>query len=122
MNKETIINFFKPSYHRTLLTIFSLLIYNNTYSNTSVHILSGGIIAPLLFPSFYLAYMYIYYPENFNYKNKNPTIPDTGLINEMNKLSNSPYKTIFLFLILYIFSNYLLYGDKIKKFKFKDVK
>ena len=54
MNKETIIKFFKPSYHRTLLTIFSLLIYNNTYSNTSVHILSGGIIAPLLFPSFYL--------------------------------------------------------------------
>lgn len=115
--------FFKPSFHRIILTIGAVSVYYNTYYYTG-KLLSGGIIAPMFFPSFYLAYMYIYYPENFNYTNKNPTIPETGLIREINKFINSPSKTLLLFLLLYIFMTFILYKKKFKNLpfinKFKD--
>lgn len=122
-NTINIVNFLKPSFHRIILTAGAISVYYNTYYYKG-KLLSGGILAPLLFPSFYLAYMYIYYPENFNYTNTNPTIPETGLIKEMNKFINSPSKTLLLFIILYIFITFILYKKKFKNLpilnKFKD--
>ena len=125
INRRDIINFFKPSFHRIVLTLLALSVYHNTYSHTN-NKLNGAILGPVIFPSFYLAYMYIYYPENFNYINKNPTVPDTGLFNEINKFINSPSKTIILFTILYLFFTFFLYKKKFKNLpiinKFKDYK
>ena len=104
---STIRNFFKPSFHRIILTIIAVSVYHNTYSKEGHDlwrdVIKGGIIGPLLFPSFYLSYMYIYYPENFNYKNTNPTIPTTGLITELNTVINSPINSILIFVLLYLF-------------------
>ena len=96
IRKENVIHFFKPSLNRIILTIIALSVYNNTYSHSHKKLFRGGIIPVILFPSFYIAYMYVYYPENFNYKNKNPTIPETGLINELNKLLGSEIEILFI--------------------------
>ena len=103
---------FKPSFHRIFLTTISISVYRNTYYNSDYDLQS--LIGALIFPSFYLAYMYIFYPENFNYKNKNPTIPESGFTKELSILKNSPLRTIYLFLILYLYFTYFLYEKKIK--------
>jgi hypothetical protein len=116
-------NFFSISTHRIILTIIAFSVYHNTYSDSNNenyetyfdNIFKGGVLFPIIFPSFYISYMYVYYPENFNYNNKNPTIPKTGLVNEFNILINSPWKTLILFIILYLFFTFILYKKQFKK-------
>jgi len=119
MNLKTkLINHFKPSFHRIVLTIITISVYHNTYSHSNINWIKGGLIPALLFPSFYISYMYVYYPENFNYKNPNPTVPKTGLITELNNLIHSPFKTIFIFLLLYLSVNFFLYKKSFKGLPF----
>lgn len=118
------LNFFKnyliPSYIRLFLTAFGVYIYYNTYKK-----ISGGIIPVLIFPSFYIAYMVFMYPENLNWRNKNPTIPgENGFYDELNKLIKDPYYTVIIFIPIYLLITGILYHDKIKKLhsKFKSRK
>ena len=116
--KKRILSHFKPSFHRIVLTIISASVYHNTYSHSNISWIKGGLIPALLFPSFYISYMYIYYPENFNYKNKNPTVPETGLITEFNNLIHSPFNTILIFCLLYLLINFFIYKKALKGLPF----
>lgn len=112
---KLVLNYFRPSINRVILTIIAISVYNNTYSKTGKGLIGLGIIPVVFFPSFYLAYMYIFYPENFNYKNKNPTIPETGLINEMNKVLSSRTEIVIIFIILYLLLTSVLYKKTLNK-------
>jgi len=113
---NTFLVYFRPSINRILLTILAISVYHNTYSHSDINWIRGGLIPALLFPSFYISYMYIYYPGNFNYINKNPIIPKSGLITEFNTLINSKYKTVLIFITLYLLLNYFLYKEGFDKF------
>ena len=116
--KKRILSHFKPSFHRIVLTIISVSVYHNTYSHSNISWIKGGLIPALLFPAFYISYMYIYYPENFNYKNKKPTVPETGLITEFNNLIHSSFNTILIFCLLYLFINFFMYKKALKGLPF----
>ena len=113
---NTILEYFTPSINRILLTILAFSVYHNTYSHSDINWIRGGLIPVLLFPSFYISYMYIYYPGNFNYINKNAIIPEGGLITELNTLIHSKYETVLIFITLYLLLNYFLYKEKVDKF------
>ena len=116
--KNKLLSHFKPSFHRIVLTIIAISVYHNTYSHSDINWIKGGLIPALLFPAFYISYMYVYYPQNFNYENKNPTIPAKGIITEFNNLIHSPFKTIFIFLLLYLSVNFFLYKKALKGLPF----
>jgi len=113
---NTFLSYFAPSMNRILLTILAISVYRNTYSHIDINWIRGGLIPALLFPSFYISYMYIYYPGNFNYLNINPIIPEGGLITELNTLIHSAYKTILIFITLYLSLNVILYKDRLIKY------
>lgn len=108
---------FTPTANRFVLSALAVYIYHNIYGK-----ISGGIIPILFFPSFYIAYIFIKYPENLNWKNKSPTIPAGGFITELNTLIHGEWKTTILFLILYISLNIFLYKKNIKSFYGKYIK
>lgn len=111
--KSVIFGTIEPTFHRLFLTTISLSIYYNTYYNHKIVI--QPLLGALFFPAFYIAYMYIFYPENFNYKNENPTIPKTGFSDEFNVLKDSPIKTLYLFIVMYLYFTYFLYEKKFRK-------
>ena len=104
-NFAVILNFFKPSINRVILSFIALCIYYNTYRE-----ISGGVIPVLLFPAFYIAYIAIKYPENLNW-NKTPSIPPDGFVTELNGLLGSGY----LFIPVYILLNLFLYEKFIRR-------
>ena len=105
------IRFFIPTFSRLVLISLSIYIYYNTYKK-----ISAGIIPVLLFPSFYIVYMVIKYPENLNWKNDNPTVPGEGsIIDELNYLIQNKYTTVTLFIPLYLIITSALYKKQIAK-------
>ena len=105
------LRYFIPSLSRLVLLSIAAYIYYNTYRE-----ISAGLIPALLFPSFYIAYMIIRYPENLNWKNKNPTIPGEGsAIDELNTLISNKYETITLFIPLYLLITSALYKEQLNK-------
>jgi len=107
-----VLTYLIPTFSRIVLISISVYIYYNTYGK-----ISAGLIPVLLFPSFYIAYMVIKYPENLNWKNKNPSIPGEGsIIDELNNLIKDKYETFTLFIPLYLFITGLLYKKQINRF------
>jgi len=107
---KRVLSHLKPSLNRVILSIIATYIYRNIYGE-----ISGGIIPVLLFPSFYIAYIFLYYPENLNWKNEKPTIPEGNLVEELNILLNSSIVSIAIFGILYLSLNVFLYKNYIYK-------
>ena len=107
----------RPSLNRVILSIIAVYIYYNIYGK-----ISGGIIPILFFPTFYIAYIFIKYPENLNWKNNNPTIPGEGLIVELNEIFEGEYQAVIIFFVLYTFLNLFLYKNYIKIFYRKYIK
>ena len=101
-----------PSWNRIVLTTIAVLIYFNTYKK-----LGTGVIGPALFPTFYIAYMVYFYPENLNWRDPSKhTIPGEGnIIDEANTLISNKYASIFIFIPLYLGGTYLLYKKKIDR-------
>jgi hypothetical protein len=115
--KETMIFWLRPSLNRIILSIIAIYIYHNIYGQ-----ISGGIIPILFFPTFYIAYIFIKYPENLNWKNKNPTVPKEGFIVELNEIFKGQYQSAIIFILLYMFLNLFLYKNFIKVFYRKYIK
>tara|TARA_B100001093_G_C26843705_1_gene1021758 strand:- start:1319 stop:1690 length:372 start_codon:yes stop_codon:yes gene_type:complete len=112
---QEIINLLTPSYLRIIIIFIAVYIYYNTYRKLSIK-----MIPLMLFPSFYIAYMTINYPENLNWRNPSPTIPSEHNVREEYKLlSKNKYKTITLFLPVYLLINYLLHKNKIDAIIYK---
>ena len=108
------LNYLIPSYGRFFFMIISVYIYYNTYRTISL-----GIIPVLLFPSFYITYTVIKYPENLNWKG-NPNIPkEDNFITELNELIKNPYKTLLIFIPIYVIVSLLIYKKTIKKILIK---
>ena len=102
-------SYFIPSYARFILMLLAFYIYYHTYKK-----ISFGLIPVLLFPSFYIAYIILKYPENLNWKGE-PKIPEEdGFISELNGLISDPYLTMVIFVPIYILVSILLYQKKFK--------
>lgn len=115
--KEQIFFWIRPSLNRVILSIIAVYIYYNIYGE-----ISGGIIPILFFPTFYIAYIFIKYPENLNWRNKNPTVPKEGFIVELNEIFEGKYEAVIIFFVLYISLNFFLYKNLIKRFYRKYIK
>ena len=115
--KKPIMAWLRPSLNRVILSIIAIYIYYNIYGR-----ISGGIIPVLFFPTFYIAYIFIKYPENLNWKNKNPTVPKEGFIIELNEIFKSEYQSAIIFILLYMLLNLFLYKNFIKVFYRKYIK
>ena len=115
--KELIIFWFRPSLNRLILSAIAVYIYHNIYGQ-----IGGGIIPILLFPSFYVAYIFIKYPENLNWRNTNPIIPEEDFITSLNDIFQSKYQAVIIFIIMYILLNMFLYKNLIKIFYRKYIK
>ena len=103
------LSYFVPSYARFFIMLIAFYIYYHTYKKISL-----GIIPVLLFPSFYIAYTVLKYPENLNWKGE-PHIPEeTGFIDELNELVDDPHLTMIIFIPIYILITILLYQKKFK--------
>ena len=105
-----IIKFLIPGGSKLAVMGFATYIYYNTYRK-----ISSGIIPVLIFPVFYIAYMVFEYPENLNWRNENPTIPKTGLIYELNDLTENPTETILIFIPIYLLFTYITYKGIINR-------
>ena len=115
--KEQIYFWIRPSLNRVILSIIAVYIYRNIYGE-----IRGGIIPILFFPTFYIAYIFIKYPENLNWKNKNPTVPKEVFIVSFNDILKENYIAVIIFFILYISLNFFLYKNFIKVFYRKYIK
>ena len=107
--KEQIFFWIRPSLNRVILSIIAVYIYHNIYGE-----IGGGIIPILFFPTFYIAYIFIKYPENLNWKNKNPTVPKEGFIVSLNDILKEDYIAVIIFIVLYISLNLFMYKNLIK--------
>jgi len=107
--KEQLIFWIRPSLNRVILSIIAVYIYHNIYGE-----IQGGVIPILFFPTFYIAYIFIKYPENLNWRNKNPTIPPDGFIKSLNDILKEKYISVIIFFVLYVALNIFLYKNLIK--------
>jgi len=115
--KDQLKYWLRPSLNRVILSIISIYIYHNIYGK-----IGGGIIPVLFFPTFYIAYIFIKYPENLNWKNKNPIVPDKDFITLLNDIFQSKYQAVIIFIIMYVLLNLFLYKNFIKLFYRKYIK
>ena len=115
--KEQIYFWIRPSLNRVILSIIAVYIYRNIYGE-----IRGGIIPILFFPTFYIAYIFIKYPENLNWRNTNPIIPEEDFITSLNDIFQSKYQAVIIFIIMYILLNMFLYKNLIKIFYRKYIK
>jgi hypothetical protein len=115
--KEIFIFWFRPSLNRIIISMIAVYIYHNIYGK-----IGGGIIPILFFPTFYIAYIFIKYPENLNWRNTNPIIPEEDFITSLNDIFQSKYQAVIIFIIMYILLNMFLYKNLIKIFYKKYIK